>query len=149
MTREWNIIWANIVALAGQTFYTKTDEPFTYHVIGTQIHVSRTDYPITGPRNVKKALELWPVSGPSKLSSVRGPSYIYALLSDPRVVADTKWYDCQLVDTTILPECKKHAAFQARKLSDDTVHLRSKSGAVNLTLSVEKARAHFKLALAA
>lgn len=149
MTREWSVIWANIVALAGQTFYTKTEEPFTYHVDGNQIHVSRTDYPIPGPRNVRKALELWPVAGPSKLGSVRGASYIYALLSDQRVVADTKWYDCQLVNTKILPECKKYAAFQARKLSDDRVHVRSKSGAVNLTLTAEEARAHFKLALAA
>lgn len=149
MTREWSIIWANIVAMAGQTFYTKGGEPFTYHVKGVRIHVSRTDYPISGPRNIRKALEVWPVPGPSKLGRVRGASYIWALLNDQRVVADTKWFNCQLIDTSILPECKKYAAFQARKLADDRVQVRSKSGAVNLTLTVKEARAHFKLALAA
>lgn len=149
MTRDWSVIWANIVALAGQTFYTKGEEPFTYHVKSGRIHVSRTDYPISGARNVRKALELWPVSGPSKLGSVRGASYIWALLNDQRVVASTKWYSCQLIDTSILPECKKFAAFQARKLQGGRVHVRSKSGAVNLTLSADDARVHFKLALAA
>jgi hypothetical protein len=149
MTRDWSIIWTNIVAMAGQTFYTKGEEPFTYHIEGTRILVSRTDYPISGPRNIRKALELWPVPGPSKLGSVRGASYIWGLLNDQRIVADTKWYGCQLIDTSILPECKKFAAFQARKLTDDRVHVRSKSGAVNLTLSADEARAHFKLALAA
>ena len=149
MTREWSIIWTNIVAMAGQTFHTKGEEPFTYHIEGSRIHVSRTDYPISGPRNIKKALELWPVSGPSKLGRVRGASYIWALLNDQRIVADTQWYSCRLIDTSILPECKMHAAFQARKLTGGRVHVRSISGAVNLTLSTEDARAHFKLALAA
>lgn len=149
MTREWSVIWTNIVAMAGQVFYTKGGEPFTYHVKGTRIHVSRTNYPIPGPRNIRAALELWPVSGPSKLSRVRGASYIWAMLNDQRVVANTKWYDCQLIDTSILPECKKYAAFQARKLTGGRVHVRSKSGAVNLTLTANKARAHFKLAMAA
>lgn len=149
MTREWSTIWENIVAMAGQVFHTKGEEPFTYHIEGNRMHVSRTDYPISGPRNIRKALELWPVSGPSKLSSVRGASYVWALLNDQRIVADTQWYSCKLVDTSILPECKKYSAFQARKLTGGRVHVRSISGAVNLTLSTEEARAHFKLALAA
>jgi len=145
-------IKANIIDNAGQTFYTKTSEPFTYKVEGGRLHTSRTSYAIPLNNNVRKALKAWPVDKPSYLKHVRGASYIYALLKDERINAPVgdaieskaKWYRVRLIDTSLIPECKKFAAFMARKAHNGMVEFKSVSGIFSMTTTQEVARAHFE-----
>ena len=77
-----------IRSLAGQTFKTKTGLPFTYEIHRDTVHTSRTDYPLP-LSEFRKALDLVPLEGPGEINwSVRGPSYIWAILHDRRVRGD-------------------------------------------------------------
>ena len=77
-------VWQMIEALSGERFTQKRGAIFTYRVVGGQVVPDRTSHNI--PRShFEKALERWPVDGPGDLNDLRGPSYIYAVLADPRV----------------------------------------------------------------
>ena len=86
-------VWKQIVRHAGQTFHTSTGLPFTYQVIGATrgpIRVVRDGREIN--RNIswasfEKALPSMPCDGPSDISQtgVSGPSYVWAILNDPRI----------------------------------------------------------------
>ncbi|MFD0583118.1 hypothetical protein [Dactylosporangium darangshiense] len=83
-------VWRNIQAHAGEEFRTKTGLPFRYTVVGTSIVPDRTGYPLHVSQ-VRRAVDRWPVSGPGKLNDiVRGPSYLYALLADERIMAGSR-----------------------------------------------------------
>jgi hypothetical protein len=78
-------IWSRITAHTGQTFHTKTGLEFTYTIDGKTFHPSRTHYNIS-ITNFRKAYELVPLEGPGKINDlVRGPSYVWAVLHDPRI----------------------------------------------------------------
>ncbi|SIR90416.1 hypothetical protein [Micromonospora avicenniae] len=82
-------IWNAIALHAGQDFRTVTGLPFRYVVDGDRLMPDRTDYWIHRSQ-VHAALELWPVTGPGALNKVvRGPSYLYALLADRRIMPDS------------------------------------------------------------
>jgi len=77
--------WANIVKCAGQEFKTKTGLPFTYEISNGAVVPDRTGYPL-GKRNFEKAAEIAVLQGPGQISHlVRGPAYVYAILTDPRI----------------------------------------------------------------
>jgi hypothetical protein len=81
-------VWSRIIAAQGATFRTVTEFDFTYEVIGTAVHASRTNRHLSR-RNFERALEMIPLSGPGEIQHLQGPSYTYAILTDPRVrVAD-------------------------------------------------------------
>ncbi|MFI5911564.1 hypothetical protein [Dactylosporangium sp. NPDC051541] len=80
-------VWRNILAHAGEEFLTKRGLPFRYTIDGNAIVPDRTQYPLHISQ-VRLAVERWPVSGPGQLNDlVRGPSYLYALLADARIMA--------------------------------------------------------------
>ena len=82
--------WPRIKCLEGQEFRTKTGKPFTYSIYGDSLTPSRTDYNI-GKIEFAKALAKVPLKGPGEISqTVRGPSYVWAILHDPRV-RETDW----------------------------------------------------------
>lgn len=85
---SFNSTWANIVKYAGQTFTTVTGRDFTYYVSGGYVVPDRTDYKIP-MSDFQKAWNIQMSSGltgPGQINSiVRGPSYVYAILSDPRI----------------------------------------------------------------
>lgn len=77
-------VWQSIRECAGQEFHTKTGLPFTYRVDGTTVTPDRTGYPIHISQ-FRKAHDLMPLHGPSEISqTVRGPAYVYAILTDRR-----------------------------------------------------------------
>lgn len=77
--------WARINSLQGEEFKTKTGKPFTYEISGNTFEPSRTKYKITKV-DFGKALAEFPLDGPGDISNlVRGSSYIWAVLDDPRV----------------------------------------------------------------
>jgi len=78
-------VWANILAHEGEEFRLKRRETWRYRVQNGQLKPNRTDWVI--PRShIERACELWPIDGPGQIQNLMGPSYIYSLLADPRIV---------------------------------------------------------------
>ena len=82
---DFQSIWLNIIRCAGQEFRTITGLPFTYEVEDNYLNTNRTDYPLS-KGEFKKAAAIPNLEGPGQISQiVRGPSYVYAILTDPRI----------------------------------------------------------------
>jgi hypothetical protein len=81
---EGDEIWKRICACEGESFYQKRGQPFSYRVIGSSLRPSTTNRML--PRShFEKASKRLPVSGPGELNDLQGPSYLYAILTDPRI----------------------------------------------------------------
>ena len=79
------VVWGRIKALEGEEFHTKTGKPFTFEISGDVFRPSRTKYNVS-KSDFGKALERVPFDGPGMVNYlVRGPTYIWAVLHDPRV----------------------------------------------------------------
>lgn len=77
-------VWSRIEANAGQQFHLKQGKPFTYRVYGGAVVPSTVNRNL--PRgDFAKALERQTLTGPGMLQDLQGPSYIWAILTDPRV----------------------------------------------------------------
>lgn len=82
---EFQTIWNRIVNCSGEEFYTKTNLPFTYSIVDNCVVPDRTNYPLD-KSNFVKAAQIDPLNGPGQISElVRGPSYVYAILTDKRI----------------------------------------------------------------
>jgi hypothetical protein len=80
-------VWQRIVDLEGETFNTITGLPFEYVIDGEAMIPSRTDYRLSRA-NFEKAFARVPIAQPREINQdVRGPSYVWAILHDPRVSA--------------------------------------------------------------
>lgn len=78
-------VWSRVCTCAGQILYTKTGVAFTYRVEGRSVVPDRTGYP-SHAAQLKKVHDLGPLVGPGEINRlVRGPAYVYAILSDPRI----------------------------------------------------------------
>ena len=85
MKASFSVMWQRILKYEGEEFRTKTGLPLTYSIKGHVLVPSRTNYNIPMSQ-FEKAYGMMPVETMTVLSrSVRGPTYIYAILSDPRV----------------------------------------------------------------
>ena len=82
---EFEKIWISIKNCAGQEFKTKTGLKFTYKIEGSAVVPDRTNYPLD-KRNFEIAAQIPDLQGPGQINDlVRGPSYVYAILSDSRI----------------------------------------------------------------
>lgn len=80
-------VWARIKAREGEEFRLVRGARFVYVVARGSVVPDRTAYPIARSE-FAKALELVPLRGPGEVRDlVRGPSYVYAILADPRISA--------------------------------------------------------------
>jgi hypothetical protein len=84
-------VWARIEAHRGEEFRTVRGEPFSYDVHGN-IVVPRPQKGELTPRQLprsdfEKAWARRPLSGPGQIKDLQGPSYIYGILTDPRITA--------------------------------------------------------------
>ena len=78
-------IWIAIITHQGEVFHTINNLPFTYTISGNTLITSSTNYPIA-KMNFIKAMEFAPLTGPGQLNqAVRGPAYVYAILTDARI----------------------------------------------------------------
>lgn len=78
------VVWRRIEAAAGQTFRQIRGGEFTYEVRGNSLSPDRTDRML--PRShFGRALELVPLEDTVPVQHLQGPSYIYAILMDPRI----------------------------------------------------------------
>lgn len=84
-------VWERIAAHRGEEFHTVRGEPFSYDVHGN-ILVPRPQKGQPTPRQLprgdfEKAWARRPLSGPGQIKDLQGPSYIYGILTDPRISA--------------------------------------------------------------
>jgi len=78
-------VWSRLKTCEGKPFETKTGKPFTYEMIGDVFHPSRTEYNIS-KAEFRKALVDVPFDGAGVIGkTVRGPSYVWAVLHDRRI----------------------------------------------------------------
>jgi hypothetical protein len=81
---DFDEIWKRIVALRGETFRQKRGKPFTYSVTGNNLRPSTTNRQL--PRShFAEAFARMPLDGPARLQDLQGPSYLFAILTDPRI----------------------------------------------------------------
>lgn len=79
-------VWKRIISNEGQIFITKGNIPFKYVVKGDVIIPNRTNYQLS-KNNFKNAYDLLPLDRPGKINNiVRGPSYVWAILNDKRII---------------------------------------------------------------
>jgi hypothetical protein len=84
-------IWAQIEAHAGQRFTTATGLPFTYRVAGNSLKVSRDGREINrslSRTNFMKAAARMPTAKPSDIKERQGSAYSWAILMDRRIRGD-------------------------------------------------------------
>jgi hypothetical protein len=81
----FDTLWKNIKIHAGEEFRTVTGLPFTYEAYEDHLVPSRADQKISRT-DFEKAYDLVPLQGPGQIAKlVRGPAYVYAILTDPRI----------------------------------------------------------------
>jgi hypothetical protein len=75
--------WRFIQKNEGLTIYTKTGDPFTYHIHKNSILVDDTDWSL-GPKMLKYAYGLWPVDGPSGFGNgiVQRSSHVWGIFAE-------------------------------------------------------------------
>ena len=77
-------IWDRIKKCEGQIFVQIRGGEFTYQVTWTSIKLECTNQNIP-MSDFEKALQLVPLKNTTVINHLRGPSYIYAILSDERI----------------------------------------------------------------
>jgi hypothetical protein len=83
--RSFDPIWQRIVECAWEPFTTAKGLAFSYGVKGRALRTNRTRYNLSRSE-FEKAWGLLPSATRSELNrKVRGPSYLIAILTDPRV----------------------------------------------------------------
>jgi hypothetical protein len=81
----FDAVWRRIAAFQGHTFRQRRGKPFTYVVSGGCVVPSTTNRLL--PRSqFARAFERAPLGGPGQLQDLQGPSYLFAILTDPRIV---------------------------------------------------------------
>jgi hypothetical protein len=82
---DFDVVWRRIVALQGQTFRQRRGKAFTYVISGGAVVPSTTNR-LLSRSQFAHAFERIPLRGPGQLQDLQGPSYLFAILTDPRVV---------------------------------------------------------------
>jgi hypothetical protein len=77
-------IWNRIVSCAGEEFTQIKGKKFTYKIKGNTLIPSTTDQNLPKSQ-FKKAQDLMPLKNTSQIQHLRGPSYLYAILTDKRI----------------------------------------------------------------
>ena len=86
MKSSFEAVWDRIHALQGETFRQIRGGEFTYTVRSGYLAPDRTNRLI--PRaDFEQAWEMAPLESTVPVQRLQGPSYIYAIIMDPRVRA--------------------------------------------------------------
>jgi len=85
-SQSFEDVWQAIREHEGDIFHTIRGLPFTYKIDKNVLFVNRTQWQIS-IINFQKAYSLLPLKGPGEISQiVQGPSYIWAILNDSRIM---------------------------------------------------------------
>lgn len=82
-----DIVWNNLMANEGERFTQIRGGTFKYKVKNKYIVTDRTNVQIT-KKSIDEALTLRPLTSTTSIQHLRAPSYIYALLTDDRIIND-------------------------------------------------------------
>lgn len=78
-------VWRRIISQSGQVFRQVRGGEFSYVVCSDNvIRLDRTNQTLSRA-TFEKALARYPLSGPGAINDLRAPSYVYAILMDPRI----------------------------------------------------------------
>ena len=77
-------VWSRIASHAGETFHQMRGKPFTYAMNDIYIELKSTNQNIP-KKHIAEALKLVPLQNTVPVQHLRAPSYIYAILTDPRI----------------------------------------------------------------
>jgi hypothetical protein len=80
-------VWQRIEAHAGERFEQIRGGAFTYDVQGSSVWPDRTNRALARSQ-FERAYALMPVENTAALQRLQGPSYLYAILIDPRIRKD-------------------------------------------------------------
>lgn len=83
-TTSFRSVWDLIVSLEGQSFEQIRGQRFTFRCQGDLLHLSTTNQAISRAQ-MAEAFRLVPLPSTTVVQHLRAPSYIYAILMDPRV----------------------------------------------------------------
>ena len=78
-------IWEKIKEHEGETFYLTSGVPLVYKVEGNSISHNRTKVKIS-KASFEKAVKMNPKSTAELQKVVTGPAYVYAIITDERVL---------------------------------------------------------------
>ena len=78
--------WKKIEKHSGEQFTQIRGGKFTYEINGNHVRLDRTNQQIP-KSHFEKAFELLPLENTVSIQSLRGPSYIFAILMDERILA--------------------------------------------------------------
>ncbi len=84
---DFEAVWRSIAAFQGQTFRLKRGQPFQYVVSGNNVVPTTTNRQL-GRSQFARAFQRLPVQGPAELNDLQGPSYLFAILTDPRIAGE-------------------------------------------------------------
>lgn len=149
MPNQFDSVYSRIMYHSGTIFNTKSGLPFVYQVTKGMLEVNRTGYKVHARSNIKKAIDLMPLSGPSGMNGkVRMPSYIWGILNDPRIKngkdVPGKWYEVTMTNQSLLPDYNLGARFYARKVNGH-VEIKSDVGLTHLSITKEVAKDNFAI----
>ena len=79
-----DLVWKNIFLHAGETFYTKTGKPFTYHLRNNYIVLENTNRSI--PRKQVEEALMIKSDVVTDYNRFQGYAYLFGLIHDSRIV---------------------------------------------------------------
>ena len=80
-----DVVWERITAHQGETFRQVRGGEFTYEVDGNSLLPDRTNR-LLARSQFAEALALAPLTSTTQLQHLQGPSYLFAILTDPRIL---------------------------------------------------------------
>ena len=81
---RFDTVWQRIQRHAGEPFRQIRGGEFTYHMRSGAVWPDRTNRAL--PRShFERAFEMVPLSSTTSVQHLQGPSYLYAILMDPRI----------------------------------------------------------------
>jgi hypothetical protein len=83
--RDVDAIWRNIERHAGEVFTQIQGGTFTYTLRGNSLVLDRTNQAISRTQ-LEEAVRLLPFTDTTSLQHLRAPSYLFAILTDARIV---------------------------------------------------------------
>lgn len=77
-------VWTRTLRHAGDEFHQVRGKPFTYRARGRTIYLDTTNRMISRTA-IERALARVPLTATTDVIDLSAPSYVYALLTDPRI----------------------------------------------------------------
>lgn len=83
-------VWKRIVACEGKTFRQIRGKTYTYEISGNVLIPEGINQNVPKSQ-FEQALEYLPFHDTTEVQHLRGPSYLYSILMDPRIRGGDNW----------------------------------------------------------